>query len=150
METENGSRFGQEDHRAVRDVSEEKDGDNRSEGRFGGQNHQVTAPGGARRSGGGSDAIFTPRADQDIQGQQASVTEKTRIKRKISIRHQSKRTQTKTRRQKPDVQNPESTSVVCPQQKQEEKKPEIKEITIPEKLTIRELAKYEDAAICNC
>ena len=38
-----------------------KDGDNRSEGRFGGQNHQGgQRSGGARRSGGGSDAIFTP------------------------------------------------------------------------------------------
>ena len=35
---------------------------------------------------------------------------------------------------------PKALQKPAPQQKQEEKKPEIKEITIPEKLTIRELA----------
>ena len=48
-----------EGHRAARDVSEARTKE-RSEGRFGGQNHQGgQRSGGARRSGG-SDAIFTP------------------------------------------------------------------------------------------
>ena len=41
---------------------------------------------------------------------------------------------------RPNMRLPKALQKPTPQQKQEEKKPEVKEITLPEKLTIRELA----------
>ena len=68
-------------------------------------------------------------------------TERTKIKRKILINLQETASN-RTRAEKKSgsklaktVQKP-----IAPPPKQEEKKPEVKEITLPEKLTIRELA----------
>ena len=46
---------------------------------------------------------------------------------------------------------PKALQKPAPQPKQEEKKPEVKEITLPEKMTIRELAEaMQNAAVSNC
>ena len=69
-----------------------------------------------------------------------SVTERIRTRRKISIRHQVADTDQTRAAETRCPRIPKALQKPAPQQKQEEKKPEIKEITIPEKLTIRELA----------
>ena len=137
----NGGRFGQGRPQGGQGRFGGKDGDNRSEGRFGGQNHQGgQRSGGARRSGGGSDAIFTPELTKTSKDSKRERDRENKNKKKDFDKtsggghrpNQGGRNQTS--------RIPKALQKPAPQQKQEEKKPEIKEITIPEKLTIRELA----------
>ena len=117
-----------------------KDGDNRSEGRFGGQNHQGgQRSGGARRSGG-SDAIFTPELTKTSKDSKRERDRENKNKKKDFDKTSGggHRPNQGGRNQMSRI--PKALQKPAPQQKQEEKKPEIKEITIPEKLTIRELA----------
>ena len=129
-----------EDHRAVEGRFGGKDGDNRSEGRFGGQNHQGgQRSGGARRSGG-SDAIFTPELTKTSKDSKRERDRENKNKKKDFDKTSGggHRPNQGGRNQMSRI--PKALQKPAPQQKQEEKKPEIKEITIPEKLTIRELA----------
>ncbi len=68
-----------------------------------------------------------------------SVTERTRIKRKISIRHQVADTD-QTRAEETRFQNTESSSETCSAAETGREETGVKEITLPEKMTIRELA----------
>ena len=135
----NGGRFGQGRPQGGQGRFGGKD-EGRSEGRFGGQNHQGgQRSGGARRSGG-SDAIFTPELTKTSKDSKRERDRENKNKKKDFDKtsggghrpNQGGRNQMS--RIPKALQNP------APQPKQEEKKPEIKEITIPEKLTIRELA----------
>ena len=117
-----------------------KDGDNRSEGRFGGQKSQGgQRSGGARRSGG-SDTIFTPELTKTSKDSKRERDRENKNKKKDFDKTSGggHRPNQGGRNQMSRI--PKALQKPAPQQKQEEKKPEIKEITIPEKLTIRELA----------
>ena len=136
----NGSRFGQGRPQGGQGRFGGKDGDNRSEGRFGGQNHQGgQRSGGARRSGG-SDAIFTPELTKTSKDSKRERDRENKNKKKDFDKTSGggHRPNQGGRNQMSRI--PKALQKPAPQQKQEEKKPEIKEITIPEKLTIRELA----------
>ena len=137
----NGSRFGQGRPQGGQGRFGGKDGDNRSEGRFGGQNHQGgQRSGGARRSGG-SDAIFTPELTKTSKDSKRERDRENKNKKKDFDKTQS----SGGRRPNQGGFNknsriPKALQKPIPQPKQEEKKPEVKEITLPEKMTIRELA----------
>ena len=136
----NGSRFGQGRPHGGQGRFGGKDGDNRSEGRFGGQNHQGgQRSGGARRSGG-SDAIFTPELTKTSKDSKRERDRENKNKKKDFDKTSGggHRPNQGGRNQMSRI--PKALQKPAPQQKQEEKKPEIKEIIIPEKLTIRELA----------
>ena len=137
----NGGRFGQGRPQGGQGRFGGKDGDNRSEGRFGGQNHQGgQRSGGARRSGGGSDAIFTPELTKTSKDSKRERDRENKNKKKDFDKTSGggHRPNQGGRNQMSRI--PKALQKPAPQQKQEEKKSEIKEITIPEKLTIRELA----------
>ena len=137
----NGGRFGQGRPQGGQGRFGGKDGDNRSEGRFGGQNHQGgQRSGGARRSGGGSDAIFTPELTKTSKDSKRERDRENKNKKKDFDKTSGggHRPNQGGRNQMSRI--PKALQKPAPQPKQEEKKPEIKEITIPEKLTIRELA----------
>ena len=136
----NGGRFGQGRPQGGQGRFGGKDGDNRSEGRFGGQNHQGgQRSGGARRSGG-SDAIFTPELTKTSKDSKRERDRENKNKKKDFDKTSGggHRPNQGGRNQMSRI--PKALQKPAPQQKQEEKKPEIKEIIIPEKLTIRELA----------
>ena len=137
----NGSRFGQGRPQGGQGRFGGKDGDNRSEGRFGGQNHQGgQRSGGARRSGGGSDAIFTPELTKTSKDSKRERDRENKNKKKDFEKGGQGGRRPNQGGRRPNSRIPKALQKPNPQPKQEEKKPEIKEITIPEKLTIRELA----------
>ena len=117
-----------------------KDGDNRSEGRFGGQKSQGGQRSGSARRSGGSDAIFTPELTKTSKDSKRERDRENKNKKKDFDKTSGggHRPNQGGRNQMSRI--PKALQKPAPQQKQEEKKPEIKEITIPEKLTIRELA----------
>ena len=136
----NGSRFGQGRPQGGQGRFGGKDGDNRSEGRFGGQNHQGgQRSGGARRSGG-SDAIFTPELTKTSKDSKRERDRENKNKKKDFEKGGQGGRRPNQGGRRPNSRIPKALQKPNPQPKQEEKKPEIKEITIPEKLTIRELA----------
>ena len=136
----NGSRFGQGRPQGGQGRFGGKDGDNRSEGRFGGQNHQGgQRSGGARRSGG-SDAIFTPELTKTSKDSKRERDRENKNKKKDFEKAGQGGRRPNQGGRRPNSRIPKALQKPNPQPKQEEKKPEIKEITIPEKLTIRELA----------
>ena len=135
----NGGRFGQGRPQGGQGRFGGKD-EGRSEGRFGGQNHQGgQRSGGARRSGG-SDAIFTPELTKTSEDSKRERDRENKNKKKDFDKTSGggHRPNQGGRNQMSRI--PKALQKPAPQPKQEEKKPEIKEITIPEKLTIRELA----------
>ena len=135
----NGGRFGQGRPQGGQGRFGGKD-EGRSEGRFGGQNHQGgQRSGGARRSGG-SDAIFTPELTKTSKDSKRERDRENKNKKKDFDKTSGggHRPNQGGRNQMSRI--PKALQKPTPQPKQEEKKPEIKEITIPEKLTIRELA----------
>ena len=135
----NGGRFGQGRPQGGQGRFGGKD-EGRSEGRFGGQNHQGgQRSGGARRSGG-SDAIFTPELTKTSKDSKCERDRENKNKKKDFDKTSGggHRPNQGGRNQMSRI--PKALQKPAPQPKQEEKKPEIKEITIPEKLTIRELA----------
>ena len=135
----NGGRFGQGRPQGGQGRFGGKD-EGRSEGRFGGQNHQGgQRSGGARRSGG-SDAIFTPELTKTSKDSKRERDRENKNKKKDFDKTSGggHRPNQGGRNQMSRI--PKALQKPASQPKQEEKKPEIKEITIPEKLTIRELA----------
>ena len=135
----NGGRFGQGRPQGGQGRFGGKD-EGRSEGRFGGQNHQGgQRSGGARRSGG-SDSIFTPELTKTSKDSKRERDRENKNKKKDFDKTSGggHRPNQGGRNQMSRI--PKALQKPAPQPKQEEKKPEIKEITIPEKLTIRELA----------
>ena len=135
----NGGRFGQGRPQGGQGRFGGKD-EGRSEGRFGGQNHQGgQRSGGARRSGG-SDAIFTPELTKTSKDSKRERDRENKNKKKDFDKTSGggHRPNQGGRNQMSRI--PKALQKPAPQPKQEENKPEIKEITIPEKLTIRELA----------
>ncbi len=136
----NGGRFGQGRPQGGQGRFAGKDGDNRDEGRFGGQNHQGQRSGGARRSSGGSDAMFTPELTKTSKDSKRERDRENKNKKKEFDKTSGGGHRPNQGGSNQMSRIPKALQKPAPQQKQEEKKPEIKEITIPEKLTIRELA----------
>ncbi len=135
----NGGRFGQGRPQGGQGRFGGKD-EGRSEGRFGGQNHQGgQRSGGARRSGG-SDAIFTPELTKTSKDSKRERDRENKNKKKDFDKTSGGGHRPNQGGKNQMSRIPKALQKPAPQPKQEEKKPEIKEITIPEKLTIRELA----------
>ncbi len=93
-----------------------------------------------RRSGGGSDAIFTPELTKTSKDSKRERDRENKNKKKEFEKGTQGGRRPNQGGRRPNSRIPKALQKPNPQPKQEEKKPEIKEITIPEKLTIRELA----------
>ena len=116
-----------------------RSGDNRFSGANRGGQGGGQRPG-QRRSGGSSDAVFTPELTKTSKDSKRERDRENKNKKKDFDKTSGggHRPNQGGRNQMSRI--PKALQKPAPQQKQEEKKPEIKEITIPEKLTIRELA----------
>ena len=108
------------------------------QGRFGGnaQNRQGAAKPGARR--GGEPAFAPEMSKSGKDGKRERDREGKNKKKEFEKNTQNSRRPNQGGKQGQHSVKPFQKP--APQPKQEEKKPEIKEITLPEKLTIRELA----------
>ena len=112
--------------------------DNRGEGRFGGNNRGGQRAGGGRRD---NDAVFTPELTKTSKDSKRERDRENKNKKKDFEKNSGaghNRPNQGGRRNLSRI--PKALQKPAPQPKQEEKKPEVKEITLPEKLTIRELA----------
>ena len=112
--------------------------DNRGEGRFGNSNNR-----GGQRSGGrrDNDAVFTPELTKTSKDSKRERDRENKNKKKECDKSSGaghNRPNQGGRRNLSRI--PKALQKPAPQPKQEEKKPEVKEITLPEKMTIRELA----------
>ena len=111
--------------------------DNRGEGRFGGNNRGGQRAGGGRRD---NDAVFTPELTKTSKDSKRERDRENKNKKKDFEKGGQGGRRPNQGGRRPNSRIPKALQKPNPQPKQEEKKPEIKEITIPEKLTIRELA----------
>ena len=112
--------------------------DNRGEGRFGNSNNR-----GGQRSGGrrDNDAVFTPELTKTSKDSKRERDRENKNKKKEFDKSSGaghNRPNQGGRRNLSRI--PKALQKPAPQPKQEEKKPEVKEITLPEKMTIWELA----------
>ena len=116
---------------------EGRDGGNR----FGGQNRggQGGARPGQKRSSS-SDSVFTPELTKTSKDSKRERDRENKNKKKDFEKGGQGGRRPNQGGRRPNSRIPKALQKPNPQPKQEEKKPEIKEITIPEKLTIRELA----------
>ena len=106
--------------------------------RFGGQNRQGQRPG-ARKSN--DDMVFTPELTKTSKDSKRERDRENKNKKKDFDKTQSgggRRPNQGGFKQNSRI--PKALQKPVPQPKQEEKKPEVKEITLPEKMTIREVA----------
>ena len=127
----NNDRLG---NRGDRQGRPQGDGQNR----FGGQNRQGQRPG-ARKSN--DDMVFTPELTKTSKDSKRERDRENKNKKKDFDKTQSgggRRPNQGGFKQNSRI--PKALQKPVPQPKQEEKKPEVKEITLPEKMTIRELA----------
>ena len=117
--------------------------DGRGGSRFGGGANRGQGGGqrpGQRRSGGSSDAVFTPELTKTSKDSKRERDRENKNKKKEFEKGTQGGRRPNQGGRRPNSRIPKALQKPNPQPKQEEKKPEIKEITIPEKLTIRELA----------
>ena len=116
-----------------------RSGDNRFSGANRGGQGGGQRPG-QRRSGGSSDAVFTPELTKTSKDSKRERDRENKNKKKDFEKGGQGGRRPNQGGRRPNSRIPKALQKPNPQPKQEEKKPEIKEITIPEKLTIRELA----------
>ena len=109
------------------------DGNNR----FGGGNRSGQRPGGRRNDG---DAVFTPELTKTSKDSKRERDRENKNKKKDFDKSQGGGHRPNQGGRRNMSRLPKALQKPTPQPKQEEKKPEIKEITLPEKMTIRELA----------
>ena len=109
------------------------DGNNR----FGGGNRSGQRPGGRRNDG---DAVFTPELTKTSKDSKRERDRENKNKKKDFDKSQGGGHRPNQGGRRNMSRLPKALQKPAPQPKQEEKKPEIKEITLPEKMTIRELA----------
>ena len=149
-----GGRFGQgRPQGAGRGEGRPDNRDNRGEGRGDGRFSQGRGGQrqGARRSTGASDTVFTPELTKGTKDSKRERDRENKNKKKDFDKTSGGHRPNQGGRGMVS-RLPKALQKLAPQQKQpeEKKQPEVKEITLPEKMTIRELAdSYEDAAICN-
>ncbi len=88
-----------------------------------------------------SDAVFTPELTKTSKDSKSERDRENKNKKKdFEKKFRCRSQQTKSGWTKKSFQTSESTSETCSSAKTEEKKQEVKDITLPEKVTIRELA----------
>ena len=107
-------------------------------GGFGGNNRGGQRNGGGRRD---NDAVFTPELTKTSKDSKRERDRENKNKKKDFDKNSGaghNRPNQGGRRNLSRI--PKALQKPAPQPKQEEKKPEVKEITLPEKMTIRELA----------
>ena len=109
------------------------DGNNR----FGDGNRSGQRPGGRRNDG---DAVFTPELTKTSKDSKRERDRENKNKKKDFDKSQGGGHRPNQGGRRNMSRLPKALQKPTPQPKQEEKKPEIKEITLPEKMTIRELA----------
>ena len=109
------------------------DGNNR----FGGGNRSGQRPGGRRNDG---DAVFTPELTKTSKDSKRERDRENKNKKKDFDKSQGGGHRPNQGGRRNMSRLPKALQKPTPQPKQEEKKPEVKEITLPEKMTIRELA----------
>ena len=106
-------------------------------GGFGGNNR------GGQRSGGGrrdNDAVFTPELTKTSKDSKRERDRENKNKKKDFEKSGAGHNRPNQGGRRNLSRIPKALQKPTPQPKQEEKKPEVKEITLPEKMTIRELA----------
>ncbi len=135
-----GSRFGQGRPQG-RPEGRGEGRDNRSEGRgdsrFGGQNRQGQRPGQRKPA---ADAAFAPEMTKTSKDSKRERDRENKNKKKDFDKTQGGGRRPNQNGGRMAARLPKALQKVAPQPKVEEKKPEVKEITLPEKMTIRELA----------
>ena len=138
-----GSRFGGGANRGQGGQGGRSEGGRGGDNRFSGANRGGQGGGqrpGQRRSGGSSDAVFTPELTKTSKDSKRERDRENKNKKKEFEKGTQGGRRPNQGGRRPNSRIPKALQKPNPQPKQEEKKPEIKEITIPEKLTIRELA----------
>ena len=106
-------------------------------GGFGGNNR------GGQRNGGGrkdNDAVFTPELTKTSKDSKRERDRENKNKKKDFEKSGAGHNRPNQGGRRNLSRIPKALQKPTPQPKQEEKKPEVKEITLPEKMTIRELA----------
>lgn len=118
--------------------------DNRGQGRpdgnnrFNGGGRSGQRPGAGRRND--SDAVFTPELTKTSKDSKRERDRENKNKKKDFDKSQGGGHRPNQGGRRNMSRLPKALQKPTPQPKQEEKKPEVKEITLPEKMTIRELA----------
>ena len=138
-----GNRFGGGANRGQGGQGGRSEGGRSGDNRFSGANRGGQGGGqrpGQRRSGGSSDAVFTPELTKTSKDSKRERDRENKNKKKEFEKGTQGGRRPNQGGRRPNSRIPKALQKPNPQPKQEEKKPEIKEITIPEKLTIRELA----------
>ena len=136
-----GNRFGGGANRGQGGQGGRSESGRGGDNRFGGQNRggQGGARPGQRRSSS-SDSVFTPELTKTSKDSKRERDRENKNKKKEFEKGTQGGRRPNQGGRRPNSRIPKALQKPNPQPKQEEKKPEIKEITIPEKLTIRELA----------
>ena len=136
-----GNRFGGGANRGQGGQGGRSEGGRGGDNRFGGQNRggQGGARPGQKRSSS-SDSVFTPELTKTSKDSKRERDRENKNKKKDFEKGGQGGRRPNQGGRRPNSRIPKALQKPNPQPKQEEKKPEIKEITIPEKLTIRELA----------
>ena len=138
-----GNRFGGGANRGQGGQGGRSEGGRGGDNRFSGANRGGQGGGqrpGQRRSGGASDTVFTPELTKTSKDSKRERDRENKNKKKDFEKGGQGGRRPNQGGRRPNSRIPKALQKPNPQPKQEEKKPEIKEITIPEKLTIRELA----------
>lgn len=116
-------------------------GEGRGDSRFGGQGRPGQRPG-ARKPSGGGDNVFAPELTKTSKDSKRERDRENKNKKKdFDKNNAGGHNRPNQSGHKQTSRLPKALQKLVPQPKQEEKKqPEVKEITLPEKMTIRELA----------
>ena len=112
--------------------------DNRGDNRFGGNQNRGGQRTGTRRNDG--DVVFTPELTKTSKDSKRERDRENKNKKKEFDKSTNTGHRPNQGGRKVNSRLPKALQKPAPQPKQEEKKPEVKEITLPEKMTIRELA----------
>ena len=133
------ARGGQGDRRGQSQGRPQGGGQGRPDGnsRFGGGNRSGQRQGGRRND---NDAVFTPELTKTSKDSKRERDRENKNKKKDFDKSQGGGHRPNQGGRRNMSRLPKALQKPTPQPKQEEKKPEIKEITLPEKMTIRELA----------
>ena len=94
----------------------------------------------SQRKSSSADAVFTPELTKTSKDSKRERDRENKNKKKDFDKTQSGGRRPNQGGFKQNIRLPKALQKPTPQPKQEEKKPEVKEITLPEKMTIRELA----------
>ena len=111
--------------------------DNRGDNRFNGNNRGGQRSGGSRRD---NDAVFSADIAKPSKDSKRERDRENKNKKKDFDKSGAGHNRPNQGGRKNLSRIPKALQKPTPQPKQEEKKPEIKEVTLPEKMTIRELA----------